>query len=71
MKHVDIEEARKQLRMAIELHEKHMKGTAPTTGPAGMRSQQEMMEMMKRAMAALESNGYKSALHRLMMRGMP
>ena len=41
------------LRRAIALHEKHMNGTAPTTGPAGERSQAEMMTMMRRALAAL------------------
>lgn len=41
------------LQQAIELHEKHMDGRAPTTGPLGMKSQMEMMDMMTGALAAL------------------
>lgn len=41
------------LKAAIALHEKHMNGTAPTTGPAGEKSQSEMMEMMRSALSAL------------------
>ncbi|NQE62946.1 DUF2213 domain-containing protein [Caulobacter sp. RHG1] len=49
----DIAEAKSQLRAAIALHEKHMSGAAPTTGKAGERSQQAMMDMMVRALEAL------------------
>lgn len=63
----DINVAIRELRKAIELHEKHMRGTAPTTGPAGMRSQQEMMDMMRRAMAALQ--GKPNALYSLFKMG--
>jgi hypothetical protein len=49
----DMATAIRFLRDAILLHEKHMKGTAPTTGPAGERSQMQMMQMMKTAYAAL------------------
>jgi hypothetical protein len=63
----DINVAIRELRKAIDLHEKHMRGTAPTTGPAGMRSQQEMMDMMRRAMAALQGN--QNALYGLFKMG--
>ncbi|MDJ0363583.1 DUF935 family protein [Hymenobacter sp. H14-R3] len=49
----DVAEATKWLRKAIELHEKHMNGTAPTTGKEGEKSQMEMMTQMKNAFAAL------------------
>lgn len=39
--------------MAIVLHMKHMDGTAPTTGPAGERSQADMMRLMQTAYEAL------------------
>ncbi len=42
------------LKKAITLHEKHMNGTAPTTGPEGEASQKLMMDMMKRALLALD-----------------
>jgi hypothetical protein len=42
-----------KLRAAIALHKKHMDGTAPTTGAAGEKSQQKMMEMMEDALEAL------------------
>lgn len=41
------------LRDAIALHERHMNGTAPTTGPAGEKSQQLMMDQMMEALRAL------------------
>ena len=41
------------LERAIALHAKHMNGTAPTTGPAGMKSQMEMMNLMKGALLVL------------------
>lgn len=47
------ERAASLLREAIALHEKHMNGSAPTTGAAGMRSQMEMMRMMKDAYALI------------------
>lgn len=48
-----IEQAETLLEKAIALHAKHMNGTAPTTGPAGMKSQMEMMNMMKVALVML------------------
>lgn len=39
------------LKEAIALHEKHMNGTAPTTGQEGEESQKEMMRLMKGALA--------------------
>lgn len=42
-----------QLDAAIALHEQHMNGTAPTTGPAGEKSQQKMMDQMMAARDAL------------------
>lgn len=47
------QEAIDQLNAAIALHEKHMNGTAPTTGKAGDASQQKMMDQMTAALAAL------------------
>lgn len=49
----DIGECRKWLGAAIALHERHMSGDAPTTGPEGEKSQQLMMSQMRKAMAAL------------------
>lgn len=48
-----IEFARKKLDEAIALHEKHMNGTAPTTGKEGEASQMKMMMQMKSARSAL------------------
>lgn len=48
-----IEEATSQLDEAIALHQKHMDGKAPTTGPEGEKSQMQMMRQMKAARAAL------------------
>lgn len=50
---VDLTTAATQLDAAIALHEKHMNGTAPTTGAAGDKSQQKMMDQMMAARAAL------------------
>lgn len=50
---IDIDIARKWLKKAIKLHEAHMAGKAPTTGPDGEKSQQEMMDQMMKALAAL------------------
>lgn len=50
---MDMEEAASQLDDAIALHQKHMNGTAPTTGPDGEKSQMLMMQQMKAARAAL------------------
>ncbi len=47
--------AKALLRAAIELHRKHMNGTAPTTGAEGEESQQKMMDMMQQALEALGS----------------
>lgn len=46
-------EAISWLEKAIALHEKHMNGTAPTTGADGKKSQQKMMDHMRAALAAL------------------
>lgn len=48
-----IQQAENLLERAIALHAKHMNGTAPTTGPAGMKSQMEMMNLMKGALLVL------------------
>ena len=50
-----VDAARKWLKAAIVLHEKHMSGRAPTTGPEGEKSQQQMMDQMMSALAALDS----------------
>jgi hypothetical protein len=50
----DNEKAKQLLIQAIALHQKHMDGTAPTTGVAGMASQMRMMELMKSAMRELD-----------------
>lgn len=52
----DVQESVKQLKAAIALHEKHMDGTAPTTGAAGAKSQQKMMDQMKTALSALDDD---------------
>lgn len=49
-------EAAAWLKKAISLHEKHMNGTAPTTGVAGEKSQKLMMSQMMRALSELESD---------------
>jgi hypothetical protein len=49
----DQNKARQYLAEAIALHEKHMDGTEPTTGPAGEASQAEMMRLMQQAYEAL------------------
>jgi len=51
--------AAKQLDAAIELHEKHMSGQEPTTGPEGERSQMKMMQQMKAARRAMGGGGMK------------
>lgn len=51
----DTSEAASQLDAAIELHKKHMAGAAPTTGAAGEKSQQKMMDQMMAARAALDA----------------
>jgi hypothetical protein len=50
------EKAKQSLRDAIALHEQHMNGQAPTTGPEGEKSQMLMMEQMQDALAALEDD---------------
>ena len=50
---VDIPKAKSALEQAILLHVKHMRGTAPTTGKEGEKSQQAMMDMMLKAWKAL------------------
>jgi hypothetical protein len=49
-----VEKATSFLKKAVALHEKHMNGTAPTTGATGEKSQMKMMEQMKAALAELE-----------------
>jgi hypothetical protein len=49
-------EAAAWLKKAIALHEKHMNGSAPTTGKEGEKSQMLMMEQMKNALSELESD---------------
>ena len=59
--------ARRYLADAIALHEKHMNGTEPTTGPAGEKSQEEMMRMMQQAYEALtgeKAPGHTAGVHR-------
>lgn len=51
-----VSEAISLLKKAISLHEKHMNGTAPTTGAAGEKSQKLMMLQMMRALSELESD---------------
>lgn len=55
-------EAAAWLKKAIALHEKHMNGSAPTTGKEGERSQMLMMEQMKNALAELDGGGMKSGM---------
>ena len=62
----DTDRARRYLADAIALHEKHMNGTEPTTGPAGEESQAVMMRMMQQAYEALtgeEAPGHKARAH--------
>ena len=49
----DLARAKQELDAAIQLHKKHMNGTAPTTGPAGEKSQMKMMMQMRAAREAL------------------
>ena len=49
----DVSKAKAYLRDAIELHQDHMDGFEPTTGPAGERSQRKMMDLMRKALEAL------------------
>lgn len=46
--------AKSWLEKAIALHEKHMSGDAPTTGPAGEKSQMLMMTQMQNALDELD-----------------
>lgn len=55
----DVGKAMKSLHDAIDLHEKHMDGTEPTTGAEGEKSQMKMMRMMKAALAALGGGASK------------
>lgn len=64
MEQPNIRRAKEKLSQAIALHEKHMSGKAPVSGPEGDRSQMAMMNMMKSAMDALngkQSNGLLAA----------
>lgn len=65
MKHADTKLAIAKLREAIALHEKHMNGSAPTTGAAGEKSQMAMMKMMREALYALQPPGGLHALMRM------
>lgn len=47
------------LEKAIALHRKHMSGKAPTTGEAGEKSQQLMMEQMENALSELKPSANK------------
>lgn len=49
----DVQAAERWLEQAIARHERHMNGTEPTTGAAGERSQQTMMDEMQNALDAL------------------
>lgn len=68
MKSPDVRRAVALLRDAIELHEKHMDGRAPTTGPAGEKSQEAMMVMMRDALTALTPSQGILGLVRMQMR---
>ncbi|WP_292633477.1 DUF2213 domain-containing protein, partial [Novosphingobium sp. 28-62-57] len=48
------------LEKAIALHRKHMSGKAPTTGDAGEKSQQLMMEQMENALSELKPSANKT-----------
>jgi ATP-dependent Clp protease protease subunit len=50
----DVETAKEWLQEAIDLHEKHMNGTEPTTGPDGEKSQHLMMDQMQNSMDAMK-----------------
>lgn len=54
----DINKAVSLLEQAIALHEKHMDGSAPTTGAAGVASQMKMMEQMRGALRAIKPSGF-------------
>ena len=49
----NVKDAKKWLGIAIRRHERHMKGTEPTTGDNGEISQRLMMEEMKYAQKSL------------------
>lgn len=57
MSRPDVPSAVKYLEEAIALHVRHMNGTAPTTGAAGEKSQQKMMDQMREALRALKPRG--------------
>lgn len=58
----EVRTAIRWLRAAIALHERHMSGDAPTTGAAGLRSQQDMMDQMRSALAALTDDAEPSRM---------
>ena len=58
----EVRTAIRWLRAAIALHERHMSGDAPTTGAAGRRSQQDMMDQMRNALAALTDDAEPSRM---------
>lgn len=65
----DNAEAKRLLSQAIALHQKHMNGTAPTTGAAGMASQMQMMDLMKEALRAMNSGSGSNSLARGLLGG--
>lgn len=49
----DINAAIAKLKAAVKLHQAHMDGKAPTTGPDGEKSQKKLMDMIVAALAAI------------------
>lgn len=67
----NISRATQLLQEAITLHEKHMTGEEPTTGPKGMDSQMKMMRLMEEALRALKGgNRLTDGILSSRMRGM-
>lgn len=64
----DVQEAVKWLKKAIARHERHMNGDEPTTGAAGEKSQQKMMDEMKNALAALDDEAQVDSMRTLRVR---
>jgi HK97 family phage major capsid protein len=58
----DVQAAVDWLTKAIALHAKHMDGSAPTTGKAGAKSQQQMMDQMQAALTALDDEASDDAM---------
>jgi hypothetical protein len=53
---------------AIALHQRHMDGTEPTTGPAGDRSQRRLMDHIMAARAALGGSEMEQVMRGIMGR---